>query len=84
MEEKQPRVAQVCAALNRAKAKYLVIGGVACILHGYGRATEDIDILIERTRELTGQSAEERHLCRKHFRPENAPNQQADAPNNDD
>jgi len=49
VEEKQPRVAQVCAALNRAKAKYLVIGGVACILHGYGRATEDIDILIECT-----------------------------------
>lgn len=49
MEEKQSRVVQVCAALNRAKVKYLVIGGVACILHGYGRATEDIDILIERT-----------------------------------
>jgi len=39
----------VCAALNRAKARYLVIGGIACILHGYARATEDIDILIERT-----------------------------------
>jgi len=49
MEESQSRVAQVCAALNRAKAGYLVIGGVACILHGYGRATDDIDILIERT-----------------------------------
>jgi len=48
--EKSPsRVAQVCAALNRGKAKYLVIGGVACILYGYARATEDIDILIERT-----------------------------------
>ncbi len=41
----------MCAALNRAKAKYLVIGGIACILHGYARATEDIDILIERTEE---------------------------------
>ena len=39
----------MCAALNRAKARYLVIGGIACILHGYARATEDIDILIERT-----------------------------------
>jgi len=39
----------VCAALNRANANYLVIGGVACILHGYARATDDIDILIERT-----------------------------------
>ena len=49
MEKSQSRVAQVCAALNRDKAKYLVIGGVACILYGYARATEDIDILIERT-----------------------------------
>ena len=49
--EAKPPVATVCAALNRAKARYLVIGGIACILHGYARATEDIDILIERTAE---------------------------------
>ncbi len=57
MEEGAPRrgvapktiAAQVCAALNRADARYLVIGGVACILHGYARATSDVDILIERT-----------------------------------
>ncbi len=41
--------AQVCGALNRSQAKYLVIGGVACVLHGYLRATTDVDILIERT-----------------------------------
>jgi hypothetical protein len=41
----------VCEALNRSKARYLVIGGVACILHGYLRATTDVDILIERTPE---------------------------------
>ena len=60
MEEGAPRrgggvtpqavAAQVCAALNRAGAKYLVIGGVACVLHGYARATTDVDILIERSR----------------------------------
>lgn len=57
MEEGAPRrgvkpegiAAQVCEALNRAGAKYLVIGGIACILHGYARATSDVDILIERT-----------------------------------
>jgi len=57
MEEGAPRrgvtspalAAQVCAALNAAGAKYLVIGGVACALHGYGRATTDVDILSERT-----------------------------------
>lgn len=45
----ESRAAQVCAALNGAGARYLVIGGVACILHGYVRATKDVDILIERT-----------------------------------
>lgn len=59
MEEGTPRrevtprtiAAQVCAALNDAGARYLVIGGVACVLHGYARATSDVDILIERTAE---------------------------------
>ena len=41
--------ALVCTALNAAGARYLVIGGVACILHGHVRATKDVDILIERT-----------------------------------
>jgi predicted nucleotidyltransferase len=56
MEEGAPRrgvtpqavAAQVCEALNSAGARYLVIGGVACILHGHVRATRDIDILIAR------------------------------------
>lgn len=41
--------ARVCRALNAAGARYLVIGGIACILHGYVRATTDLDVLIERT-----------------------------------
>src|SRR3989442_2387545 len=41
--------AQVCDALNAAGARYLVIGGIACILHGYIRATVDLDVLIERS-----------------------------------
>ena len=41
--------ARVCAELNRSGAKYVVIGGIACALHGYVRATTDVDILIERT-----------------------------------
>ncbi len=47
--KEEGRAALVCAALNAAGARYLVIGGVACILHGYVRATKDVDILIERT-----------------------------------
>ncbi len=57
MEEGAPRrgvtpraiAAQVCAALNETGSNYLVIGGIACVLHGYVRATTDVDILIERT-----------------------------------
>ena len=55
MEKSESGVAFVCAALNRANAKYLVIGGVACILHGYARATDDVDILIERTEANAGR-----------------------------
>lgn len=43
--------AQVCGALNARGARYLVIGGIACILHGYVRGTIDVDILIEKTTE---------------------------------
>ena len=46
-----PVAAQVCAALNRTGSRYLVIGGIACALHGYARATTDVDILIERSLE---------------------------------
>jgi predicted nucleotidyltransferase len=49
VEKSQSRVTRVCAALNRGNVKYLVIGGIACVLHGYARATEDLEILIERS-----------------------------------
>lgn len=42
---------RVCALLNAQHAKYLVIGGRACILHGAVRTTQDVDILIEATEE---------------------------------
>ncbi len=40
---------RACAALNVTGSRYLVIGGVACILHGHVRATSDVDVLIEPT-----------------------------------
>jgi predicted nucleotidyltransferase len=43
--------AELGGALNREGARYLIIGGIACILHGHVRATTDMDILIGRTRE---------------------------------
>jgi predicted nucleotidyltransferase len=37
----------VCSLLNKHGARYFVIGGQACILHGLVRTTEDVDILIQ-------------------------------------
>jgi hypothetical protein len=39
-------VVKVCALLNEARAKYLIIGGYACILHGHIRSTKHVDILV--------------------------------------
>lgn len=37
----------VCSLLNKHGARYLVVGGQACILHGLVRTTEDVDVLIQ-------------------------------------
>ena len=37
--------------LNAQGAKYLVVGGMAIIQHGYLRATEDIDLLVQQSEE---------------------------------
>ena len=34
-------------SLNRNRVKYLIIGGIACIIYGVPRTTLDIDIFIE-------------------------------------
>ena len=41
------------AALEKNKVKYVIIGGVAAILHGVPRMTGDIDIFIETSRDNT-------------------------------
>jgi hypothetical protein len=40
---------KICASLNNAGARYIVIGGMAMVLHGFNRGTEDIDLLVDRT-----------------------------------
>jgi hypothetical protein len=40
-------VARICAALNDASARYVLIGGFAVIAHGAGRFTKDIDLLVD-------------------------------------
>lgn len=41
----------ICRQLNQAGARYIVMGGMAINVHGFIRATEDIDLLIETTLE---------------------------------
>src|SRR5262245_17319100 len=37
----------LCRALNREGARYVLIGGFAVILHGFVRATKDVDFLVD-------------------------------------
>ena len=37
----------IVRVLNDAHARYLVVGGLAVAAHGYGRATFDIDLVIQ-------------------------------------
>lgn len=34
-------------ALNEANVQYVVVGGIATILHGYVRATSDVDLIVD-------------------------------------
>ena len=42
---------KLCKNLNKNNVKYIVIGGMAIIHHGFVRATEDIDLLVEPSKE---------------------------------
>jgi hypothetical protein len=41
------RVEWVLAALEQANVRYLVVGGVAVVLHGYLRTTLDLDLVLQ-------------------------------------
>jgi hypothetical protein len=40
-------VERVLSALNQAGVRYLVVGGVAVVLHGFLRTTRDLDLVIQ-------------------------------------
>lgn len=40
-------IEEVLSALNRAHVRYLVVGGVAVVLHGYLRTTADLDLIVQ-------------------------------------
>jgi Nucleotidyltransferase of unknown function (DUF6036) len=43
------RLKDVFASLQRHDVRYVVIGGIAAVLHGVPRATFDLDLLVEAT-----------------------------------
>jgi hypothetical protein len=47
----QSDLVKLCAALNAQGASYIVVGGMAVIQQGFLRATEDIDLLLESSRQ---------------------------------
>lgn len=54
LESRPPTVADLanlCRHLNDEGAKYILVGGMAIIQHGFTRATEDVDLLVEDSRE---------------------------------
>jgi hypothetical protein len=54
MSEQAPLL-RVCSLLNQYKACYLIVGARACSLHGYIRATTDVDILVPEDMENHGR-----------------------------
>ena len=40
-------IEELLEALNEAEIRYLVVGGVAVVMHGYARATFDLDLVID-------------------------------------
>lgn len=46
---------KVFKALNKAKVRYVVAGGVAVVLHGYQRFTHDLDIIADLEEENLGK-----------------------------
>lgn len=52
------RLKDVFASLRSRECKYVVIGGIASVLHGVPRSTFDLDLLIEATPENAGRLLE--------------------------
>lgn len=43
-------------ALNRANVRYVVVGGVATVLHGFARLTVDVDLVVDLAPEQAGNA----------------------------
>jgi hypothetical protein len=48
---KLEQLTEICKKLNEYKVKYVIVGGIAIILHGFERKTIDVDIIIDSSEE---------------------------------
>jgi hypothetical protein len=48
---KLEQLVEICKKFNEYEVKYVIVGGVAIILHGFERKTMDIDIIIDSSEE---------------------------------
>jgi tRNA nucleotidyltransferase/poly(A) polymerase len=53
-------------ALNRAHVRYVVVGGVALVLHGYPRLTVDVDLVVDLAPEEADKAI---RVCRSRSAP---------------
>jgi hypothetical protein len=53
-------------ALNRAHARYVVVGGVALVLHGHPRLTVDVDLVVDLAPEAADKAI---RVCRSRSAP---------------
>lgn len=60
-------IESILGVLNRAGVRYLVVGGVAVVLHGYLRTTADLDLIIQLDRDNVLRAI--RALQDQHYRP---------------
>ena len=60
-------IESILEALNQARVRYLVVGGVAVVLHGYLRTTADLDLIIQLDRDNVLRAL--RALQGHHYRP---------------
>ncbi len=51
-------VETILVALNRAKVRYLVVGGLAVVAHGFVRFTADLDLVLDPERESLRRAIE--------------------------
>ena len=60
-------IERIARALNDGEVRFIVVGGLAVVAHGYGRQTQDLDLVIQLEPGSIHRAFEE--LARLGYRP---------------